>query len=164
MLKQCLVKPSDIPCRSMSTTTVTGTGRRLSMRQSNRQPPIKMSNPQQMNSPLDKFPPFIDDAPDSAIEAVMPRSAQQLRNNRDGLWQPRKAGHVSWEHMDGLGISKHRSRKSISEAINTIRTRNASMSANAHELAEALRAPVSYRLIVRLTLCDGLEPRNSFRT
>lgn len=43
---------------------------------------------------------------------------------------------------------KHKSRKSISEAIATIRTRNASVSANAHELAQALRAPVSYRLIV----------------
>ncbi|KAL1968759.1 hypothetical protein VTN77DRAFT_1585 [Rasamsonia byssochlamydoides] len=117
------------------------------MRQSNWQPPTKMSSPQPSSSPLDKFPPFTDDASDRAVESENARSSQPLRNDRDDLWQPRKAGHVSWEHVNGLGISKHRSRKSISEAISTIRTRNASMSANAHELAEALRAPVSYKLI-----------------
>ncbi|KKA21359.1 hypothetical protein T310_4609 [Rasamsonia emersonii CBS 393.64] len=106
-----------------------------------------MSNPQPLSSPVDKFPSFVDEASDRSVESGNARSAQPLRNDSDDLWQPRKAGHVFWEHVNGLGISKHRSRKSISEAISTIRTRNASMSANAHELAEALRAPISYRLI-----------------
>lgn len=151
MAGQAIRKP--LPDRSMSTTTVTGTGRRASMRQSNWQPPTKMSNPQPLSSPVDKFPPFIDEAPDRSVESGNARSAQPLRNDPDDRWQPRKAGYVSWEHVNGLGISKHRSRKSISEAVSTIRTRNASMSANAHELAEALRALISYRLIVRLTPC-----------
>lgn len=144
--------PSDKPSWSMSTTTVTGTGRRSSIRQSSWQPSTKMSHPQPLSSPLDKFPPFVDNASDTTIDSDIVRSTQPLRNDTDDLWQPRKAGQFPWEHVNGLAISKHRSRKSISEAITTIRTRNASMSANAHELAEALRAPVSYRLIVRLTL------------
>jgi solute carrier family 35, member E1 len=41
----------------------------------------------------------------------------------------------------------HRPRKSVSEAINQFRTRTGSVSENAHELAEALKAPISYKLI-----------------
>lgn len=44
--------------------------------------------------------------------------------------------------------SKHGRQKSISEAIKTIRTRKGSVSANAAEIADALKAPVSVRLIV----------------
>lgn len=42
----------------------------------------------------------------------------------------------------------HRHRKSVSEALNKFRARQGSVSENAHELAEALKAPVSYKLIV----------------
>ena len=42
----------------------------------------------------------------------------------------------------------HRHRRSVSEALNKFRTRQGSVSENAHELAEALKAPVSYKLIV----------------
>jgi solute carrier family 35, member E1 len=42
----------------------------------------------------------------------------------------------------------HRHRRSLSEALNNFRTRPGSVSDNAHELAEALKAPVSYKLIV----------------
>lgn len=42
----------------------------------------------------------------------------------------------------------HRRQQSLSEALNHIRHRHGSVSDNAHELAEALRAPVSPRLIV----------------
>lgn len=43
---------------------------------------------------------------------------------------------------------KHGQQKSLSEALRTIRGRRGSVSANAHELAHALKAPVSPRLIV----------------
>lgn len=46
------------------------------------------------------------------------------------------------------GIYGHRPKRSVSDAINKIRTRQGSVSENAQELAEALKAPVSYRLIV----------------
>jgi solute carrier family 35 protein E1 len=130
----------------MSTTTVTGTGRRSSIRQPNWQPPANVSSPQSINSPLDKFPPFIDESSDTIADLGNQRTSQSGKNESNDAWQPRKlAGHVSWEP---IGISKHRPHKSISEAITTIRTRNVSVSANAHEIAEALKAPVSYRLIV----------------
>lgn len=45
--------------------------------------------------------------------------------------------------------SGHRPRRSVSDALHKFRNRQGSVSENAHELAEALKAPVSYKLIVR---------------
>ena len=42
----------------------------------------------------------------------------------------------------------HKSRRSVSDAFNKLRNRRGSVSENAQELAEALKAPVSYKLIV----------------
>jgi solute carrier family 35 protein E1 len=47
--------------------------------------------------------------------------------------------------------ARHGRQKSLTEAINTIRTRKASMSQNAHEIADALKAPVSPKLVVSLS-------------
>jgi solute carrier family 35, member E1 len=47
-------------------------------------------------------------------------------------------------------VSRHGRQKSLSEAIKTVRTRKASISENAHEIAESLKAPVSFRLVVRI--------------
>ncbi|KAL8677319.1 MAG: hypothetical protein Q9186_006252 [Xanthomendoza sp. 1 TL-2023] len=68
---------------------------------------------------------------------------------RNDRWQARKDNHIAWGngHLSGTP-SKHGRQKSISEAIKTIRTRKGSVSANAAELADALKAPVSVRLIV----------------
>lgn len=79
-------------------------------------------------------------------------------NKRAGLssvdserWQPKKGGHLEW----GSGLvnvagprSGHGRQKSIGEAIRTIRTRKGSVSANAHEIADSLKAPVSVKLVV----------------
>jgi solute carrier family 35 protein E1 len=43
---------------------------------------------------------------------------------------------------------RHGRQKSLSEAIQTVRTRKASISENAHEIAESLKAPVSWKLII----------------
>jgi solute carrier family 35 protein E1 len=43
---------------------------------------------------------------------------------------------------------RHGRQKSLSEAIQTVRGRKASISENAHEIAEALKAPVSWKLII----------------
>ncbi|MCJ1259600.1 suppressor of loss of ypt1 [Lignoscripta atroalba] len=63
--------------------------------------------------------------------------------------QPRRESHVTWSngHINGAG-PRHGRQKSLSDAIRTIRTRKGSVSANAQELAEALKAPVSVRLII----------------
>lgn len=134
----------------MATTTVTGHGRRSSMRQTELQIPTKPLDPQPTSSPIAKFPPY-----DEPIETdYNPHASVTYAAHEQ--WEPRKASLYSREHANGtLRNPKHRPRKSISEAISTIRTRNGSMSANAHELAEALRAPVSYRLTVCLFWSHG---------
>lgn len=67
-----------------------------------------------------------------------------------GTWQPRKDGHLTWG--DGVnniaGPRGHGRQKSLGDAIRTIRGRRASVSDNAHELAEALKAPLSVKLVV----------------
>ncbi len=66
-------------------------------------------------------------------------------------WQHRRGSHVAWEnsnsHLLEHGL-KHDRQKSISDAIRTIRTRKGSVGANAQEIAEALKAPVSMKLVV----------------
>lgn len=73
-------------------------------------------------------------------------------------WQPRKESHLTWSnvHVPGSGRG-HGRQKSLSDAIRTIRTRKGSVSANAHEIADALKAPVSFKLIVRTPepLCEA---------
>ncbi|OJJ44847.1 hypothetical protein ASPZODRAFT_70299 [Penicilliopsis zonata CBS 506.65] len=123
----------------MATSTVTGAEQHPSPLQSE-------SNPAdaQLNTDLDKFPTFVDDHHDAPLSSSSHSNAA-YRSIQDDHWIPRKAERVAWQNG---AFRKHRPRKSISEAISTIRTRNASVSANAHELANALGAPVSYRLII----------------
>lgn len=63
----------------------------------------------------------------------------------------RRESHVAWGNTNGHLVgpgSRHVPQKSLSDAIRTIRTRKGSVSANAQELAEALKAPVSFQLVV----------------
>ncbi|KAF9883034.1 suppressor of loss of ypt1 [Aspergillus nanangensis] len=133
----------------MTTTIVTGTGRRSSIRQPELQTSAIGPNVQSMTSPIDKFPPFHDEVHDIAAESKEPPlSAPAVRYTQNDRWEPRKANYsFRDQRKESFRLPKHRSRKSISEALTTIRTRNASVSANAQELADALKAPVSYRLI-----------------
>ncbi|KAL4879997.1 triose-phosphate transporter family-domain-containing protein [Aspergillus karnatakaensis] len=121
----------------MTTTTVTGTtGRRASIRQPDLQTSVKVSNSQQMASPIDKFPPFHDTHHD-------PNESQVFHPNSTIKYAPSDR----WNYRPGRD-QKRKPRKSISETISAIRTRNGSVSANAQDLAQALKAPVSYRLIM----------------
>ena len=135
----------------MATTTVTGHGRRASMRQAELQAPTKDPASQSTSSPIDQVPPY-EETLDSSIGSGRLSASPSVKYTSNEMWEPRKSAFYSRDHPNGpLRNPKHRPRKSISEAITTIRTRHGSMSANAHELAEALRAPVSYRLIVCCT-------------
>lgn len=73
-------------------------------------------------------------------------------------WPGRKASQAkSWNSWaNGAGSARHGRQKSLSEAIRTVRTRKASISENAHEIAESLKAPVSLKLVVCL-LCAPLH-------
>lgn len=89
-----------------------------------------------MSSPIDKFPPFQDEPYDiKDSKALYPNSTVKY------------APSDRWDYKP-VRDPKRKPRKSISETISAIRTRNGSVSANAQDLAQALRAPVSYRLIV----------------
>ncbi|KAJ4378998.1 hypothetical protein N0V86_005875 [Didymella sp. IMI 355093] len=63
-------------------------------------------------------------------------------------WQPRKEARVGFASHSNTGPSnRHGRQKSLSEAFQTIRTRKGSVSQNAHEIADALKAPLSPKLI-----------------
>ena len=67
---------------------------------------------------------------------------------RDDIWQSRrKSPNAVANGGPSSGIRRAR-QKSLSEALITIHNRRASISDNAHEIAEALKAPVSVKLIV----------------
>ncbi|KKZ60833.1 hypothetical protein EMCG_04481 [[Emmonsia] crescens] len=140
----------------MSTTTLVGTGLHSSVLSANWQPKMAPSTTTttSQNSPLDKFPLFDDETSASSSPATTdqnilnsnppnntPLSAQSLRYSQPARWPPRKQAA-----LPPIG-PKQRPRKSISEAIGGFRNRGTSVSVNAQELAEALKAPVSYRLI-----------------
>ncbi|KAF2165208.1 hypothetical protein M409DRAFT_67469 [Zasmidium cellare ATCC 36951] len=67
-------------------------------------------------------------------------------------WPPRKETSLrswaSWAANGKLGGTRPNRQKSLGEAIKTVRTRKASISQNAHEIAESLKAPVSLRLVL----------------
>ena len=76
-----------------------------------------------------------------------------------GGWKPRRDSHVAWGngHIGVTGVKGHGRQKSLSDAIKTIRTRKGSVSANAHEIADALKAPVSVKLIVLASQYKALD-------
>ncbi|GAW15845.1 hypothetical protein ANO14919_052670 [Xylariales sp. No.14919] len=113
------------------------------------------------NSGLEKFPDHID-APSMRNLVGRPFSPGGLNGYGIGLnggarlngdrWMPAAPRGVRW---GPLGPSTplpsrggHGRQKSIGEAFRTIRERRGSVSQNAHEIADALRAPVSAKLIV----------------
>lgn len=102
---------------------------------------------------LEKFPDFID-----APSSILSRSPSPLRaapgfHSSPGAraterWMPatRTEANSGWSPA-GRG---HGRQKSLGDAIRNIRTRNGSVGQNAQEIAEALKAPISPALIVRL--------------
>ncbi|KAK1761186.1 triose-phosphate transporter family-domain-containing protein [Echria macrotheca] len=96
----------------------------------------------------EKFPEF-----DSGVSANGQSPTSRWQNghangssNSSERWHPRRDSRVKWAPGDPQrGQSGHSRQRSISNAIRHLRS--GSMSQNAHEIADALRAPVSYRLI-----------------
>ena len=92
--------------------------------------------------------------PDERDEGVTtsrtPSPAKRPNGFRNERWQQRKDLHLVWEDRPNNVVTsgQHSRQKSLGEAFHTIRNRRASVSENAHEIAEALKAPVSYRVIV----------------
>ena len=91
--------------------------------------------------------------PGTVKRTLSPNKANgALRSER---WQSRKENQHLWSNGHALPSGpRHGRQKSLSDAIRTIRTRKGSVTANAQEIAEALKAPVSFKLIVRPSYPD----------
>ena len=79
-------------------------------------------------------------------------------------WQPRKDNHLAWGdgHLNLAGPRQHGRHRSISDAFRNIRIRKASVSENAHEIAEALKAPVSFKILVGEPAALKYAPANRY--
>ncbi|KAG9251763.1 triose-phosphate transporter family-domain-containing protein [Emericellopsis atlantica] len=107
---------------------------------------------------MEKFPDHID-APvmgngdaHSPVQSQFPSlpDGDQARHLPD-RWLPvprREHNSSGWSPSGSPGVGRHNRQKSLQDAFRTIRTRNGSVSQNAHELADALRAPLSPKLII----------------
>ncbi|WYZ37551.1 hypothetical protein EsH8_II_001057 [Colletotrichum jinshuiense] len=109
------------------------------------------------NGGMEKFPDHIDSHLTNGSRAASPAKTNgyALPGAPVGgeRWQPRKESlqgrGVRWGGAPGQQPPRygHGRQKSLGDAIHSIRTRGGSVSQNAHEIADALRAPVSPRLI-----------------
>ncbi|OHE96162.1 triose-phosphate transporter [Colletotrichum orchidophilum] len=114
------------------------------------------------NGGMEKFPDHIDSHLTNGSRAPSPAKTNgyalpgaPVNGDR---WQPRK------ESLQGRGVRwgapgqqvptryGHGRQKSLGDAIHNIRTRGGSVGQNAHEIADALKAPVSPRLIALCVL------------
>jgi solute carrier family 35 protein E1 len=109
-----------------------------------------------MGGLIEKFPEhnetFVFPAEGRARSPNKSNGLANSHNLSQERWQPRKEGGAEgspWMNSrSSSGGRPHGRQKSLSDAFRTIRTRRASVSANAQEIAEALKAPVSPKLIV----------------
>ena len=93
-----------------------------------------------------------DIAPEPSPAPLMNGLPQGLHSSE--RWPARRSSRANnrsqWGTANGsVGMSRHGRQRSLSEAIKIVRTRKASISENAHEIAESLKAPVSFTLVVR---------------
>jgi solute carrier family 35 protein E1 len=109
---------------------------------------------------MEKFPDI------DSLEGQSPYLASPIRTNGHAnvpspmdRRQPRQDSNarvfIASTQMNTGG--RHERQKSLSDAIKTIRTRRASVSANVHEISDALKAPLSPKLIVRTPLVGIFE-------
>ncbi|KAI9689334.1 MAG: suppressor of loss of ypt1 [Bathelium mastoideum] len=120
---------------------------------------VERRSSSQARAPTTKFPDFSQEQIDEYIESATPRSTHSsspapLPSGPSKLhsfqrWQPRRDGSIGWANGNARG---HVKQKSLTEAIHNVRTRRQSVSQNAHEIADALKAPVSVRLV---SLCGA---------
>lgn len=102
---------------------------------------------------MEKFPDMnsLDGKSPYLASPVQMNGHNNLPSSTD-RWQPRRASAprvVAWENGEtSTGGKGHGRQKSLGDALRTIRTRKGSVSANVHEISDALKAPLSPKLIV----------------
>ena len=77
-----------------------------------------------------------------------PLRKEASANSWNSSWANGRAGGGSHAGGGGAGGGKHGRQKSLSEAIRTVRGRRASVAENAAEIADSLKAPVSFKLVM----------------
>lgn len=106
---------------------------------------------------LERFPDHDESISTPGLTQFHPSPVKQNGySNRqeppDQRWLPRIDSGIQmngpWKGRRHTGVSRHARQPSLSDALKTIRTGTGSVSSNAHEIADALKAPVSPRLIV----------------
>ncbi|KAJ8610663.1 hypothetical protein MRB53_038442 [Persea americana] len=102
-----------------------------------------------------KFPPYMRDAAHADDDALTDSERGSMDANRlsNGVrkldqWQPRRQSNDIRRHAQPLAGRGRSRQKSLGEAIRGFKERRGSVSEGAHELAEALKAPVSPKLVV----------------
>jgi len=104
-------------------------------------PPHSTYSPDDVQSREEPFPRLSSDGRDFG-----PNMSGGMHSEK---WLPRRGSRAGYSKSGSFGTTnRHGRQKSLSEAINIIRTRKGSMSQNAHEIADALKAPVSPMLVV----------------
>jgi solute carrier family 35 protein E1 len=126
--------------------------------------PVNFKFPSDTRNPrtsMEKFPDHVDSldgqplfqsSPISSSNGFIGGPASEPR------WQPRRNSALKGPGWANGSTGGHNRQKSLSDAFRTIRTRRASVSVNVQEVAGALKAPVSPKLIVRET---SFQHRNS---
>jgi solute carrier family 35, member E1 len=106
---------------------------------------------------ITKFPAFSPDfrpSTDSQWRDDLALDYEASPRAANDHWTPRRNSNRAgrWTGINGNAYHgvRHGRQKSLSEAIRTIRTRNGSISQNALEIADALKAPVSPALVVSI--------------
>lgn len=79
-------------------------------------------------------------------------SSRPQETPQDQRWLPRIDSGIqmngNWKGRRHTGTARHGRQQSLSNALKALRTGGGSVSSNAHEIADALKAPVSPKLIV----------------
>lgn len=139
-------------------STMTSASERRWSTSSNHAENFKFPDFEASTSPKSHLPVYEEEGATARTSARTPSPiAQPISNGflHSERWQPRRENHVAWSNGQE---TRHGRQKSLSDAIRTIRTRKGSVSANAHEIADALKAPVSVKLVV-WTVGVGRHPR-----
>jgi solute carrier family 35 protein E1 len=120
-------------------------------RHSATQVPFKFAGDTKMTArpSMEKFPDMDLSDPQALHHANNPSQlpSEYFRPPPGGRWQP-PADSLSWMRPVSTGGRGHSRQKSLGDAFRTIRTRKGSVNANIHEISDALKAPVSPRLVV----------------
>lgn len=104
------------------------------------------------SSENERFPSFDYSAqPSSTLGLPIVSESPAEARPVEYKWPSRRASQRLPSARSG-GQYTHRTKRSVSDALAKFRNRQGSVTENAQELAEALKAPVSYKLIVCMLL------------